>query len=117
MRAWKNVLVAGAVALALALSASAAKASIPLGIVILDTPTGVVVTNVLPGRIADRCMPRLRRGAQIITVNGDPVTSAEQFRRVVESSNFVKFQFVDATGELRWAIAWSGERIQLNCRP
>ena len=117
MKAWKTVVVAGVIALALGLSPSAAKAQIPLGIVIQDTPTGVVVTGVFQGGIADRCMPRLRAGARIVTVNGDPVTSAEQFRLIVESSNFVKFEFVDATGELRWARAWSSGRIPLNCRP
>ena len=115
MRRWKCGLVAAAVALALALSASAAKADIPLGIRIQDTPSGVVVTDVAPGGIADRCMPRLRPGAHIVTVNGGPVISAEQFRRVVECSTFVGFEFVDCTGELRWARAWS-ERMRC-CGP
>jgi hypothetical protein len=108
MRPWKHVLVTGAVALGLAFSVSAAKAEVPLGICIQDTPNGVVVTDVVAGDIADRCMPRLRQGARIVTVNGDPVISAEQFRRVVECSTFVRFEFVDCTGELRWARAWSG---------
>jgi len=117
MKVCKNLLVAGAVALVLTLSASAAKASIPLGIVVVETPTGLVVTDVVQGGIADRCMPRLRRGARIVAVNGDRVTSAEQFQRVLESSDFVKFQFVDPTKELRWARAWSGSGIPFNCRP
>ena len=117
MKVWKAGVVAGAIALVLALSPSAAKAQIPLGIVVRDTPTGVVVTDVFERGIADRCMPRLRPGARIVTVNGDPVTSAEQFRLIVESSTFVRFQFVDATGELRWARAWSSGRIPLNCGP
>jgi S1-C subfamily serine protease len=117
MKVWKTVVVAGAVALALTLSPSVAKAQIPLGIVVQNTPTGVVVTDVFQGGIAGRCMPRLRPGARIVTVNGGPVTSAEKFRLIVESSNFVRFEFVDATGELRWARAWSGMRIPLSCRP
>jgi S1-C subfamily serine protease len=117
MKVWKTAVVAGAIALALTLSPSVAKAQIPLGIVVQETPTGVVVTDVFQGGIADRCMPRLRPGARIVTVNGDPVTSAEQFRLIVESSTFVRFQFVDVRGELRWARAWSGGRIPLNCRP
>ncbi len=107
MRGWKNVLVTGVVALAISLSASAARPGIPLGIFIQDTTKGVFVTDVNKGGIADRCMPRLRQGAHIVTVNGSPITSAEQFRRVIESSNFVKFEFIDASGELRWARAWS----------
>ena len=119
MSIWKNGLVAGAVALAITLSGGAARADgIPLGISTLDTPKGVEVTGVVPGGIADRDMPRLRPGAHIITVNGAPVTSAEQFRQVLQSSNFVRFQFVDPTGELRWANAWSGgRRVVFDCRP
>ena len=117
MKAWKAGVVAGAIALALTLSPSVAKAQIPLGIVVQNTPTGVVVTDVFERGIADRCMPRLRPGTRIVTVNGDPVKSAEQFRLIVESSNYVRFEFVDATGELRWARAWSSGRIPLNCRP
>jgi S1-C subfamily serine protease len=117
MRTWKNVLVVGVVVLALALSTSAARADIPLGIFVAETPNGIVVTDVIQGGIADRCMPRLRRGARIVTVNGDPIKSAEQFQRILEASDFVRFQFVDPTGELRWARAWSSPRILLNCRP
>ena len=108
IRAWKNVLVAGVVALALSLSARAAQPGIPLGIVIEDTAKGVFVIDVQKGGIADRCMPRLRLGAQLVTVNGDAITSAEQFRRVIVSGNFVRFEFIDASGERRWARAWSG---------
>jgi S1-C subfamily serine protease len=99
------------VALVLALAAGEARADgIPLGVVIVDTPKGVEVKEVLSGGIADRCMPRLRPGAHIIKVNGEPVTSAADFAKVLENSNFVKFHFVDPTGELRWAHAWSGGR-------
>jgi S1-C subfamily serine protease len=116
-KAWKSVGVVGIVVLALALSTRAARAEVPLGIVIQDTPTGVIVTDVYQGGIADRCMPRLRAGARIVTVNGQPLASAEEFQRIVASSDYVKFQFIDATGELRWARAWSGGRILLPCRP
>ena len=107
MRIWKNGVATVMVALVMAFSGGEAKAGgIPLGIVIVETPNSVLVTEVLPGGIADHCMPRLRPGAHIITLNGVPITSAEQFRQVLESSTFVKFQFVDPTGELRWAHAW-----------
>jgi S1-C subfamily serine protease len=115
---FKNGVAAGVVALVIALSGGEAKADgIPLGIVIADTPTGVMVTDVLAGGIADRFMPRLKPGAHIIDLNGAPVTSAEQFRQVLLSSNFVRFHFVDTTGERRWANAWSGGHPPLNCRP
>ena len=118
MRIWNTCFVVGVVALAVALSGGEARADgITLGIYTLDTPEGVVVTEVLPGGIADRDMPRLRPGAHIITINGAPVKSAEQFRLILQSSNFVKFQFVDPTGELRWANAWSGGRRIVCCRP
>ncbi len=116
-KALKSVVVVGIAALALTLSVRAARADIPLGIVIQDTPTGVVVTNVYQCGIADRCMPRLRPGARVVTVNGDPVASAESFRQIVACSDFVRFEFIDGTGELRWARAWSGGRILLQCRP
>ena len=113
MRTWKNVFALASVALVLALAAGEARADgIPLGVVIVDTPKGVEVKEVLSGGIADRCMPRLRPGAHIIKVNGEPVTSAADFAKVLENSNFVKFHFVDPTGELRWAHAWSGGRPQ-----
>jgi S1-C subfamily serine protease len=114
---WKRVVVVGIVALALALSVSAARADVPLGIAIQDTPNGVIVTEVYQGGIADRCMPRLRPGVRIVTVNGHPLGSAEEFRNIVVCSDYVRFQFIDATGELRWARAWSGGRILLPCRP
>jgi S1-C subfamily serine protease len=118
MRAWKSVVVGVAVALAITLSsARAARADIPLGIVVQDTPTGLVVTGVVQGGIADRCMPRLRPGARIVTVNGNPVTSAQGFRQIAVRSDFVRFEFIDATGELRWARAWSSARILPGCRP
>jgi hypothetical protein len=90
-------------------SGTAARADgIPLGIAISDTPTnGIEVTEVLPGGIAERCMPRLRPGARIITLNGLPVKSAADFKCVIESSVFVRFEFVDPTGNFRWARAWS----------
>ena len=44
MKAWKTILLAGAVALTLALSATASRADVPLGVVIQDTPAGVIVT-------------------------------------------------------------------------
>jgi S1-C subfamily serine protease len=116
-RIWKSVVVVGVVALALTLSVRAAKADVPLGIVIQNTPDGVVVSDVFQGGIADRCMPRLRPGARIVTVNGNPLTSAEMFQQIVGCSDFVRFQFIDATGELRWARAWSGGRVILRCRP
>jgi len=114
-KAWKSVVLVGVVALAL--SVSMARADIPLGVAIQDTPTGVIVTDVFQGGIAERCMPRLRPGARIVTVNGHQVSSAEGFRRIVACSDFVRFEFVDATGELRWARAWSGRRVLLRCRP
>jgi S1-C subfamily serine protease len=118
MRTLRNGVAVAIVALVFAISEGEAKADgIPLGIVIVDAPTGVVVTDVTAGGIADRCMPRLRPGAHIIDLNGAPVTSAEQFRKVLLSSHFVRFHFVDPTGELRWANAWSGGRPPLNCRP
>jgi S1-C subfamily serine protease len=117
MRARKTALIAVVAALVVSLFASAAKADVPLGIVMQNTPNGLVVRDVMPGKIADRCMPRLRIGARIVTVNGAPVTSAEQFQQVVESSAFIKFQFVDATGELRWARAWSGGSFACQGRP
>ena len=117
MRTWKNVFALASVALVLALAAGEARADgIPLGVVIVDTPKGVEVKEVLSGGIADRCMPRLRHGARIVSVNGDKLTSADQFQRIVESSTFIRFQFVDATGELRWARAWSGQ-MGCYCRP
>jgi S1-C subfamily serine protease len=117
MKARKSVVVVGAIALALALAVRAARADIPLGIVLQDTPNGTVVTDVFQGGIADRCMPRLRPGARIVTVNGTQVTSAEGFRQIVACSDFVRFEFIDATGELRWARAWSGGRVLLRCGP
>lgn len=108
MKAWKLLLVVGPIAWALALSPSAARAQVPLGITIQQTPAGVVVVDVMPGGIADRCMPRLRPGARLIVVNGGPVTSAEQFQQMVVSSNYVTFEFIDNTGERRWAKAWGG---------
>ncbi len=111
----KRVVVAGAIVLALVVFASAARADVPLGVIIEDTPNGVFVVDVFKGGIADRCMPRLRQGARIISVNGDKLTSGDQFRQVVENSTFVRFQFVDATGELRWARAWSGQRALCDC--
>jgi S1-C subfamily serine protease len=116
-KAWKSIVAVGVVALALALSVSAVRAAIPLGIAIQDTSAGVIVTDVLQGGIADRCMPRLRPGARIVTVNGNQVTSAEGFRRIVACSDLMRFEFIDATGELRWARAWSGVRFLLRCRP
>ncbi len=116
-KAWKSVVVTGVVALALALSVRTARADIPLGIVIQDTPAGVIVTDVFQGGIADRCMPRLRPGARIVTLNGYPLTSAEDFRRFVAFGDFIRFQFIDPTGELRWARAWSGGRFLPRCRP
>jgi C-terminal processing protease CtpA/Prc len=106
-----------AIALVLAFFPSTAKAQIPLAIAIEDTPNGVFVTTVFQGGIADRCMPRLRQGARIVTVNGEPLKSAEQFRQVVDSSTFVRFEFVDVTGERRWAKAWIGRRMPLDCGP
>jgi hypothetical protein len=82
-------------------------AGIPLGIVIEDTPQGILVREVQPGGIADRCMPRLRAGSYIATLNGFPVPSAVEFKRAIECSDFVRFEFSDAKGELRWARAWS----------
>jgi S1-C subfamily serine protease len=116
-KAWKSVVVVGVVALALALSMSATRADIPLGIALQDTPTGVIVIDVFQGGIADQCMPRLRPGARIVTVDGNQVTSAEAFRRIVACSDLVRFEFIDATGELRWARAWSGGRVLPKCRP
>ncbi len=116
-RVWKSVVVVGVLALALAVSTRAAKADVPLGIVIQDTPNGVVMTDLFQGGIADRCMPRLRPGARIVSINGEPLTSADRFQQIVASSDFVRFQFIDATGELRWARAWSGGRIIFRCRP
>jgi S1-C subfamily serine protease len=112
-KARKSVVVVGVVALALALSVSAAKADIPLGIAIQDTSIGVIVTDVFQGGIADRCMPRLRPGARLVTVNGNRVTSAKEFRRIAACSDLMGFEFIDATGELRWARAWSGGRALL----
>jgi hypothetical protein len=112
VRTWKNILALAAVLLVLALSGETRADGIPLGVVIVDTPKGVEVKEVLSGGIADRCMPRLRPGAYIVKLNGEPVTTAAEFAKVLENSNFVKFHFVDPTGELRWANAWSGGRPQ-----
>jgi S1-C subfamily serine protease len=117
MKAWKLLVVAAAVALALGFSPSSARAQVPLGIGIEQTPDGIVVTEVVPGGIADRCMPRLRPGARLITVNGDPIKSAEQFKQIVDTSTYIKFDFIDPTGERRWARAWSGRRVPLNLGP
>jgi S1-C subfamily serine protease len=117
MIAWKTALVAAAVALLLPLFVTVARADVPLGLVVQDTSAGVVVVDVIPGRVADRCMPRLRRGARIVSVNGAPVKSAEQFVEVVVSSDFMRFQFIDPTGELRWAKAWSRDWLLFGCRP
>lgn len=88
---------------------------IPLGIVIEETPQGVVVRDVIPGGIADRCMPRLRPGAHIVTLEGLPVQSAAEFKRVIETSDFVRFEFADAKGEFRWARAWSRGHAPADC--
>jgi hypothetical protein len=89
-------------------SANAAPAAgIALGLVIEETPQGIEVKEVLPGGIADRCMPRLRPGAYIVTLNGMPVPSALEFKRTIETSDSVRFEFVDPKGEFRWARAWS----------
>jgi S1-C subfamily serine protease len=117
MKAWKTILAAGAIAWAVAFSPHSAQAQIPLGINITETPSGIIVTGVLPGGIADRCMPRLRPGARLITVNGDPITSAVQFQQIVLSSTDVKFEFIDPKGERRWAVAWGGRRVLPNCGP
>jgi hypothetical protein len=117
MTAWKLALTGGIVALGFPLFTNTARADVPLGIGFADPPAGVVVTDGMPGRIADRCMPRLRPGARIVSANGAPVKSAEQVAQVVVSSDFIRFQFVDATGELRWAQGWSGPRPVFDCRP
>ena len=88
---------------------------ITLGIVTLDTPEGLVVTKVISGGIADRTMPRLRPGAYIVGLNGKPIDSGDQFRKVLQASQVVKFQFVDPKGELRWGKAWSGRRVVVCC--
>ena len=104
----KRIVVALIAALVIAFAGSIAKADgIPLGIVINETPKGIEVTQVLSGGIADHCMPRLRPGAYIITLNGLPLKSAEDFKRVIDSSTFVRFEFIDPKGESRWARAWS----------
>jgi hypothetical protein len=91
---------------------------IPIGIVISDTPTnGIEVTEVLPGGIAERCMPRLRPGAQLITLNGLPIKSAADFKRVLDSSDFVRFEFVDPKGNFRWARAWSAGHAPNDGKP
>ena len=107
MKLWKTALVAGAVVLALALSVQSARADIALGITIQNTPDGVIVVEVTPGMIVDRNMPRLRPGAKIITVNGNAVTSAEQFQQIILASDYVRFEFLAPNGEKRWAVAWN----------
>lgn len=98
------------------LAADVARAGgIPLGIVIEDTPRGIVVREVLPGGIADRCMPRLRPGAFIVSLEGLPVQSAAEFKRVIETSDFVRFEFADPKGEFRWARAWSRGHAPADC--
>ena len=93
---------------AIALTANVSQAGeIRLGVVIEETPQGIAVTDVIPGGIAERCMPRLRPGAYITTLNGFPVKSAAEFKRVIETSDYVRFDFVDPKGEHRWAHAWS----------
>jgi len=114
---WKSGIVIGFVALVFAFATGEAKADgIPIGIVINNTPDGIEVTEVLPGGIADHCMPRLRPGAHIITLNGLPVKSAEDFKRVIDTSNFVRFEFVDPKGEARWARAWSSGHAPSDCK-
>jgi len=116
---FKNCVSALFVALIFAFTGSMAKADgIPLGIVISDSPTnGIEVTDVLPGGIAERCMPRLRPGARIVTLNGLPVRSAEDFKRVIECSDFVRFEFVDPKGNFRWARAWSAGHAPNDGKP
>jgi S1-C subfamily serine protease len=117
MKAWKLLIIVAAITLALGSSASEARAQVPLGITIEPTPDGIVVTEVVPGGIADRCMPRLRPGARLITVNGDPIKSAEQFKQIVDTSDYVRFEFFDRNGERRWARAWNSRGMPLPCRP
>ena len=118
MKIWQIGLGVVAMVFMLAFAAGEARSDgIALGVILKDTPKGVEVTDVIPYGIADRCMPRLKPGAHIITLNGAPLQSAEDFKRILDSSNFVKFQFVDPTGELRWANAWSGGQPGRNCRP
>ncbi|HEV3387277.1 MAG TPA: PDZ domain-containing protein [Gemmata sp.] len=114
----KRIVVALLAALVIAFTGSIAKADgIPLGIVVDETPKGIEVTQVLPGGIADRCMPRLRPGAYIITLNGFPVRSAVDFKRVIDSSTFVRFEFIDPKGESRWARAWSNGYAPSDAKP
>ena len=118
MFTFKNILAVSLVLLAIAFAGGAAKADgIPLGIVIVDTPNGIEVSQVIPGGIADRCMPRLRPGAHIITLNGLPVRSAQDFKRVIDTSNFVRFEFTDPKGEFRWARAWSSGHAPSDAKP
>jgi len=117
MKAWKLLIIVAAIALALGFSSSEARAQVPLGITIEQTPDGIVVTEVVPALIADRCMPRLRPGARLVTVNGDPIKSAEQFKQVVDTSDYVRFEFLDRNGERRWARAWNSRRVPLPCGP
>jgi hypothetical protein len=104
--------------LATAFTGGVARADgIPLGIVLLETPQGIQVTQVLPGGIADRCMPRLRPGASIVTLNGLPVKSADDFKRVIDTSTFVRFEFIDPTGASRWARAWTSGNAPSDAKP
>jgi hypothetical protein len=115
---FKNIFAVALVLLAIAFTGNAAKADgIPLGVIIFDTPNGIEVTAVIPGGIADHCMPRLRPGAHIVTLNGLPVKSAEDFKRVIDSSNFVRFEFTDPKGEFRWARAWSSGHAPSDAKP
>jgi hypothetical protein len=114
----KRIVVALLAALVIAFTGSLAKADgIPLGIVIDETSKGIEVTQVLPGGIADRCMPRLRPGAYIITLNGFPVKSAVDFKRALDTDTFVRFEFIDPKGDSRWARAWSNGYAPSDAKP
>lgn len=109
MKCWKiGFAFVAATMIVAAIRGEARADGIPLGITIQETPKGILVTDVQPSGIADRCMPRLRPGAYLMTLNGLPIKSAADFKRVLETNAFVKFEFVDPAGNFRWARAWSG---------
>jgi S1-C subfamily serine protease len=89
VRSSVRLLMVGTVALAgVAILGGQARASIRIGVVLLDTFNGTEVTQVYAGSLARKM--GLRTGAVLLSVNGEDVTSAEQFAGVLRKSNSIK---------------------------